>query len=98
MSGGNWKEMFEAACSGDLELLEYHVERGIDVNYAHPEYLSTPLVACIAAGQTAAALYLLAHGAIPTLGSEFEAMTPLQAARAAGDTAVLQRLAALGIV
>lgn len=96
MSGGDWKEMFEAACSGDLELLAYHVERGIDVNYAHPEYLSTPLVACIAAGQQAAALYLLDHGAIPTLGSEFEGMTPLQAARAAADERLVQRLQELG--
>jgi len=42
MDGGNWKEMFAAAEAGDLDLVEYHVSRGVDVNYAHPEFLSTP--------------------------------------------------------
>ena len=51
MSGGNWKEMFNAGCEGDLALVEYHVKAGVDVNYAHPEFLSTPLVAAILAGQ-----------------------------------------------
>jgi hypothetical protein len=35
--GGNWKEMFGAAEEGDLELLRYHLERGVDPNFAHPE-------------------------------------------------------------
>ena len=51
MDGGNWKEMFNAACTGDLELVKYHVKCGVDINYAHPEFLSTPLVACALAGQ-----------------------------------------------
>ncbi len=96
MSGGHWKEMFNAACEGDLELLHYHVQAGGDVNYAHPEFLSTPLVACILAGQEAAALYLLDHGANPHLHSEFDALTPLQAAQRAGLPAVQARLLALG--
>jgi uncharacterized protein len=94
--GGNWKELFQAACDGDLELLAYHVKAGVDVNYAHPEFLSTPLVACILQGQSAAALYLLAHGANPHLLSEFDGQTPLQAARQHGLRDVESRLLALG--
>ena len=75
MSGGNWKEMFNAACEGDLDLLKYHVQAGVDVNYAHPEFLSTPLVAAILAGQEQAAFYLIAHGASIDLGSEFDGVT-----------------------
>ena len=71
-AGGNWKEMFNAAVEGDLALVEFHVKSGVDVNYAHPEFLSTPLVASILAGQEAVALYLLAHGANPSLRSEFD--------------------------
>ena len=55
MDGGNWKEMFNAACAGDLDLVRYHVSNGVDVNYAHPEFLSTPLVASILARQEEAA-------------------------------------------
>ncbi len=96
MSGGHWKEMFNAACSGDLALVQYHVKNGVDLNYAHPEFLSTPLVACILAGQDAVALYLLAQGANPHLHSEFDGLTPLQAARQAGLAAVERQLLALG--
>ena len=97
MSGGDWKEMFNAGCEGDLALVDYHVKAGVDVNYAHPEFLSTPLVAAILAGQEAVALYLLDHGAVPSLPSEFDGLTPMQAARRAGLGAVEARLQALGI-
>jgi hypothetical protein len=97
MSGGDWKELFNAGCSGDLALVEYHVKAGVDVNYAHPEFLSTPLVAAILARQEAVALYLLANGATPDLGSEFDGVTPMQAARQAGLRCVEQQLLALGV-
>lgn len=97
MSGGNWKEMFNAGCEGDLALVEHHVKSGVDVNYAHPEFLSTPLVAAILAGQEAVALYLLDHGANPALPSEFDAATPLQAARQVGLVAVEEKLYAMGV-
>lgn len=96
-AGGNWKEMYQAGCEGDLALVEYHVKAGVDINYAHPEFLSTPLVAAILAGQQEVALYLLAHGANPRLPSEFDAATPMQAARRAGLTAVEERLCELGV-
>lgn len=96
MSGGNWKELFQAACEGDLTLLQYHAERGVDVNFAHPEFLSTPLVACILAGQEPAARLLLAHGADPCLGSEFDALTPWQAALRMGMNALARDLQGFG--
>jgi ankyrin repeat protein len=95
MDGGNWKELFAAACEGDLDLVKYHVRRGVDIDYAHSEFLSTPLVACTLAGQEAVALYLLEAGANPRLRSEFDAMTPLQAARHAGLRTLQARLTAL---
>ena len=97
MSGGDWKEMFNAGCAGDLALVEHHVKSGVDVNYAHPEFLSTPLVAAILAGQEAVALYLLDHGANPALPSEFDAATPLQAAQQMGLVAVEEKLYAMGV-
>jgi ankyrin repeat protein len=96
MDGGNWKEMFNAACEGDLELVRYHVKRGVDVNYAHPEFLSTPLVASALAGQEEIALFLLDAGANPDLASEFDACTPLQAARQAKLTLLADRLLQMG--
>ncbi|WP_439517856.1 ankyrin repeat domain-containing protein [Hydrogenophaga sp.] len=96
MSGGDWKELFRAACEGDIELVRYHVKNGVDVNYAHPEFLSTPLVACILEKQEAVAALLLDHGANPLLPSEFDNLTPVQAARQAALPALEARLRALG--
>ena len=98
MDGGNWKEMFNAACAGDLELVAYHVRNGVDINYAHPEFLSTPLVGCALAGQEDVALFLLASGADPHLLSEFDALTPLQAARQACLARLEAKLVELGAV
>lgn len=98
MDGGNWKEMFNAACAGDLELVRYHVNNGVDVDYAHPEFLSTALVACTLAGREPVALYLLEAGAHPNLLSEFDALTPLQAARLARLPLLEARLLQLGAV
>jgi ankyrin repeat protein len=97
MSGGHWKEMFNAACEGDLALVEYHVKTGVDVNYAHPEFLSTPLVAAILARQEPVALYLLAHGANPELPSEFDGVTPMQAAHRVGLPQVVAKLHQMGV-
>lgn len=95
--GGDWKEMFQASCDGDIELLRFHVGNGVDVNYVHPEYLSTPLVACILAGRADSALFLLDSGADPAALSELDGLTPLQAAHSIGLTPVLERLDAMGV-
>ena len=97
MSGGNWKEMFNASCEGDLALVEYHVKAGVDTNYAHPEFLATPLVASILAGQAPVALFLLENGANPHLRSEFDGLTPIQAARQVGMKEVESKLVSLGV-
>lgn len=88
--------MFNAACAGDLDLVRWHVQHGVDVDYAHPEFLSTALVACTLAGREEVALYLLQAGANPNLHSEFDAMTPLQAAQQAGLVRLQARLRAKG--
>lgn len=97
MEGGNWKEMFQAACDGDRELVEFHIRTGVDVNYAHPEFMSTPSVACILTEQADMAIFLLDNGADPTLHSLFDDMTPMQAAQSVGLTTVVERLGEMGI-
>ncbi|TAH12820.1 MAG: ankyrin repeat domain-containing protein [Curvibacter sp.] len=90
MSSGDWKEMFDAAVDGDLALLRYHLAAKVDPNYQHPEYMCTPLVACILAGQYDAAALLLQWGADPKLRSEGEEMTPLEAAHHRRDPALIR--------
>jgi uncharacterized protein len=96
MSSGDWKELYDAACSGDLELVRYHVGAGVDVNYVHPEYSATVLVGAILSGHAAVALFLLDHGADPQQRSALDDCTPLQAAEQAKLSAVVERLRAPG--
>ena len=84
--------MYEAACVGDLNLVQGYVRSGVDVNYVHPEFMSTALVSCILAGQSDAALYLLDAGADPELLSPWNEMTPAQAAASLALPAVQEQL------
>lgn len=86
MSGGNWKEMYLAARTGDLDLVRFHVQMGVDVDYAHPEFMSTALVASILGGHKDVAQYLLDNGASPELMSDLDGVTPLEAAAQTGMT------------
>ncbi|WP_121256963.1 ankyrin repeat domain-containing protein [Nocardioides ferulae] len=96
MAAGDWKDMFLAACAGDVPLVRHHLEHGVDPDHVHPEFQSTALVACLLAGQAGAAEALLDHGADPLLVSPLEALTPVQAAHQAGAAAVVARLVAAG--
>ena len=96
MSSGNWKELFDAACAGEIDLVRYHIRSGVNVNHIHPEYFGTVLVACILAKQQDVALELLANGANPHLYSELDGLLPLQAAKQAKLKVVEQQLLLLG--
>jgi ankyrin repeat protein len=97
MSGGNWKEFYRAAVDGDLELVRYHVTSGVDVDYAHPEFMSTALVGCILAGQQQVAEYLLDNGADPQLMSDLDGVTPVDAAEQMGMQELHRRMTAGGV-
>ena len=96
MGAGEWKDMFLAACDGDVDLVRYHLANGVDVDFAHPEFQSTALVACILAGHEEVAHLLLDHGADPLLKSDLESQTPIEAAHTAGLVTVEARLRSLG--
>ena len=96
MSAGDWKDLYAAALAGDLPLVRYHVSAGVDPNYQHPEIMCTPLVASLIAGHDEVAHHLLAHGADPHMRSEFDGLTPLQAARKHGRAEFVTLLRKLG--
>ncbi|RYB88551.1 ankyrin repeat domain-containing protein [Nocardioides glacieisoli] len=96
MSGGDWKDMFGAACRGDVDLVRFHVQAGVDVDYAHPEFQETALVAAILARHETVADLLLDSGADPTLVSIADQITPLEAARRSVLPAIEHRLRSLG--
>lgn len=79
--GGNWKEMFEAAAVGDIELVRYHIRMGVDINYQHPEYLTNALIESVRLGNQEMMEFLLENGADPTIREVFGGMTALDVAK-----------------
>ena len=96
MSGGDWKDLYQAAMAGDLALVQHHIAEGINPNYQHPEILCTPLVASIVKGHPQIALYLLTQGADPNMLSIMDSLTPLQAAKLHQQMDVIAALEKLG--
>ena len=92
MSGGDWKDMYNAAHSGDLALVRYHIEAGVNPNYQHPEIMRTPLVTSLLQSHTEVARYLVAHGASVHLLSDYDSLTPLQAAQQVGVVEMVHSL------
>ena len=86
VSGGNWKEMYLAARTGDLDLVRFHVQMGVDVDYAHPEFMSTALVASILGGHKDVAQYLLDNGASPGIDVGLGRRHPSRPTRHTGMT------------
>ena len=97
MSGGDWKDLYQAAMAGDLARVAHHIAEGINPNYQHPEILCTPLVASIVNGHPHIALYLLTQGADPNMLSIMDSLTPLQAAKLHQQMEVVAALEKLGV-
>lgn len=82
MSAGDWKDMLQAAETGDLELLKYHLSNDVNPNYQHPELLTTPLIVSIENGHIELVRHLLENGADPYLKAGFSADSLLSVAKA----------------
>lgn len=92
MSAGDWKEMLYASQTGDLTLVKYHIEKGVNPNYQHPELLTTPLIESIEHGHSNITKFLLENGADPHLKAGFSTDTPLKVAKQYKNTAAIQLL------
>ena len=79
--GGNWKELLYASERGDLDLMRYHLRMGIDPNYQHPEFLTTPQIEAARNNHPAALKLLLEHGADPHAASILDGETAQSVAK-----------------
>lgn len=79
--GGNWKEMFKAIQDGDLELVRYHLNSGVDPNYQHPEFMASPLVESIRFNYLEISKLLLENNSNPCIKEDLGGDTPLAVAK-----------------
>jgi len=81
MAAGDWKATLSAAQQGDLDLVKYYIQQGVNPNYQHPELLTTLLIESLSFEKYEIAKYLLENGADPQLKAGFSADSPLSVAK-----------------
>ncbi len=92
MSGGDWKDMFQAAQTGDVGLVEYYLKSGIDPNYQHPEFMASALIESIRFDHFNVTKLLLEKGADPTIIEDMDGDTPLSVAKSKRNQATIDLL------
>ena len=85
MSHGNWKDLFKAVEDNDYELVAFHIRQGVDINYQHPEFLTSPLMESIRRKHLSIMQLLLDNGALPDLTEVESNKNALEIARASGN-------------
>nr|MCU0358545.1 ankyrin repeat domain-containing protein [Cyclobacteriaceae bacterium] len=63
MAHGDWKAMMEGVQRNDVELVRYYIRSGIDINFQHPEFMTSALMEAIRCGHTEIVSLLLESGA-----------------------------------
>lgn len=92
--GGDWKALYQAAREGELEALTRWLDQGVDPNFQHPEFGTTPLIAAAEMGQLEAVQALVARGARIDVVSDWDRCTAEQAALELGHQKVAHWLRA----
>ena len=92
MAAGDWKNMLVAAQCGDLALVQYYIDAGVNPNYQHPELLTTPLIESIEFNHLDIAAFLLENGADPQVRAGFSADTALSIAKKKRNRAAIKLL------
>ena len=92
MAGGNWKDMFSAVQKGDFELVSYHLNKGVDPNYQHPEFMTTFLLEAIRTDHYEIAKLLLENGADPATKEIWGTDSPLSLAQSKENSKLIRLL------
>ena len=79
--GGDWKEMFRGVETNDFDSVRYYISNGIDLNYQHPEFLTSALIESIRQNHLEMLEYLLKNGAKPDLKEAFSYKSPMEIAK-----------------
>ena len=79
--GGDWKEMFRGVEINDFNLVRYYIAMGVDLNYQHPEFLTSALIESINRNHLEMMAFLLENGALPDLKEAWSNKTPMSIAK-----------------
>ncbi len=97
MAHGDWKDMIAGVQKNDLELVQYYIRMGIDINYQHPEFMTSALMECIRCGHKDMLVLLLENGANPNLKEAFSGDSPLKLAMRLNRKELINMLSKYGV-
>lgn len=92
MGHGDWKDMFKGVQDNDFELVTYYIRLGIDLNYQHPEFLTSPLIEAIRNKNLPMLTLLLENSASPDICEVASSKSPMSIATEVGYQPVIQKL------
>lgn len=92
MGHGDWKDMFAGVESNNIEIVRYYIHMGIDLNYQHPEFLTSPLIESIRRQHLQMMSFLLEQGASPDVKEAESGKTPLEIAQLTGNKQAVELL------
>jgi uncharacterized protein len=81
MSAGAWKDLYYAIQKNDIGLVHYYIKQGVDINYQHPEIMTTLLIESVRQGNFEIVKFLLENGADPSMAEDFGDDTALSLAK-----------------
>ncbi len=79
--GGDWKEMFRGVETNDFELVKYYISMGVDLNYQHPEFLTSALIESINRNHLEMMEFLIQNGALPDIKEAWSNKSPMSIAK-----------------
>jgi uncharacterized protein len=92
MGHGDWKDMFRGVQNNDFELVKYYIRMGIDLNYQHPEFLTSPLIETIRDKNLEMMTLLLENGALADVCEVASEKSPMDIAKEIGNQAIIEKL------
>lgn len=80
MEHGDWKDLFFGVQRNNLDLVQIHLVNGVDLNYQHPEYMTSPLIESIRKNNLEIMIMLLQNGASPQITEVWSDKSPIMIA------------------
>jgi uncharacterized protein len=89
MGHGDWKQLIAGVQSNDVKKVKFYISEKIDLDFQHPEFMSSALIESIRLGHYEIAKLLLENGASATLKEAYSNLSPLSVAKSTKSKAMI---------
>lgn len=90
MGHGEWKQLIAGVQNNDVRMVRFYISEKIDLDFQHPEFMSSALIESIRLGHYEIAKLLLESGASADIREAYSNLSPLSVARSTGHKTMIQ--------